>query len=129
MHRIVDDNLVEAADFPRIINDLGGDVGSEERSLIDKRLVTIMLTAEGSRLISRVQKDWRDLEVEVTADLSPSEKRDLAALCRKMSDSARKLRARRGARRGVTPELPDPSEFLNTNGHAAPPRQLKKLTP
>lgn len=101
------------------------DLVGRERSLIDKRLVTVTLTDEGRALIARVQKDWRDLEVEVTADLSPAEKRELAALCRKMSVSARTLRKERG----VAPDLPDPTVFLSTNGHPAQPRRPERPTP
>jgi DNA-binding MarR family transcriptional regulator len=82
---------------------------SRERSLIDKRLVTVKLTDDGRELIARVQKDWRALEVEVTSDLTASEKQTLAQLCRRMSDSARKLRHRRG----VVSGLPDPAGFLD----------------
>jgi DNA-binding MarR family transcriptional regulator len=79
------------------------------RSDIDRRLVTYELTDEGDSLISRVQKDWRELEVEVTSTLSVEEKRTLAALCRKMAHAARELRKRNGA----STALPDPAEFLH----------------
>ena len=85
------------------------DLVSRERSVVDKRLVTVTLTAGGRTLITRVQKDWRALEAEVTSELTTVEKRTLADLCRKMSVSARNLRHRRG----VVSGLPDPAGFLN----------------
>jgi hypothetical protein len=42
-----------------------------------------------------------------------AEKRTLAQLCRKMIESARRLRRTHG----VVPSLPDPVEFLSKNGH------------
>jgi MarR family transcriptional regulator, organic hydroperoxide resistance regulator len=79
------------------------------RSDVDRRLVTYELTDEGKSLITRVQKEWRELEVEVTSSLTVDEKRTLAALCRKMADAARELRHKRGSR---VLELPDPAVFL-----------------
>ena len=84
---------------------------ARERSLEDRRFVTVKLTDEGTDLISRVQKDWHALEREVTADLTDRERRTLAALCRKVAHSARALRRARG---GATPPLPDPARFLKT---------------
>lgn len=82
-----------------------------DRTLADRRLVRVELTDVGRELITRVQKDWRALEVEVTSDLTEDEKRTLAALCRKMAHSARVLRhSRRGAQ---FPALPDPEGFLD----------------
>jgi MarR family transcriptional regulator, organic hydroperoxide resistance regulator len=92
-----------------------------ERSMIDKRLVTVQLTSEGRALITRVQKEWRALEVEVTSALTVAEKRTLAGLCRKVGESARAVRKRHGS----VPALPDPHEFLNettTNGTPAKAR-------
>lgn len=82
------------------------------RSEIDRRLVAIELTDAGRELIERVQKDWHRLEKAVTDDLSSEEKQTLAALCRKMAHSARRLRIRHGGR---LPELPDPNDFLSEN--------------
>jgi MarR family transcriptional regulator, organic hydroperoxide resistance regulator len=79
------------------------------RSDVDRRLVTYELTDEGASLIARVQKQWRELEVEVTSSLTIAEKRTLSALCRKMAEAAQELRRKRGAR---SPELPDPAVFL-----------------
>ncbi|MEO8458152.1 MAG: MarR family transcriptional regulator [Chloroflexota bacterium] len=81
------------------------------RSDIDRRLITVELTDDGRALISGVQEEWRALEVEVTGDLTLEEKRTLAALCRKIADSARKLRKRRGLLSG----LPEPAEFLDAS--------------
>jgi DNA-binding MarR family transcriptional regulator len=78
------------------------------RSEIDRRLVTYELTSDGESLIGRVQEEWRVLEVEITSSLTGEEKRTLAALCRRISGSARAVRKRRGA----LPALPDPSVFL-----------------
>jgi len=78
-----------------------------QRSLIDRRLVTVELTNEGGELVVSAQKTWHALEREVTGDLSDDEKRTLAALCRKMAQSAKTLRARRGG--SSSPELPDPA--------------------
>ena len=101
------------------------------RSETDRRLVTVELTDEGDALISRVQRDWHELEREVTDALTTEEKQTLAALCRKLAHSARALRHRRGSR---LPELPDPARFLGTsNGDAAPtpphPRKRTAGTP
>ncbi len=79
------------------------------RSETDRRLVTVELTDAGDALISRVQRDWHELERAVTADLTAEEKQTLAALCRKVAHSARNLRLRNGAR---PPDLPDPARFL-----------------
>ena len=64
------------------------------RSDVDRRLVTYELTDSGLDLVTRVQKDWRALEVEVTSRLTIEEQRQLANLCRKMAAGARALRAR-----------------------------------
>jgi len=95
---------------------VGGVNTLERRGLVrrlksqeDRRLVTVELTAAGSELIARVQKDWRALEVEVTADLTLEDKQTLASLCRKVTETARKLRHGRG----VVSGLPDPAGFLN----------------
>ncbi len=82
---------------------------ARERSREDRRLVSIKLTDEGTDLIIRVQKEWHDLEREVTADLTDHERRTLAALCRKVAHSARTLRRARGS---PTTQLPDPARFL-----------------
>jgi DNA-binding MarR family transcriptional regulator len=79
------------------------------RSEADRRLVTVELTDEGDALISRVQRDWHELEREVTDVLTTDEKQTLAALCRRLAYSARNLRLRSGS---ATPELPDPAGFL-----------------
>jgi DNA-binding MarR family transcriptional regulator len=79
------------------------------RSETDRRLVTVELTDEGDTLISRVQRDWHELEREVTNVLTTDEKQTLAALCRKLAYSARNLRYSSGPR---LPELPDPAGFL-----------------
>lgn len=85
------------------------------RSDVDRRLVTIDLTDEGRALVTRAQRDWRALEVEVTASLTADEKRTLAALCRKMAAGARAMRL---AHNGVRlPELPDPERFLGNAEH------------
>ena len=62
------------------------------RSKIDRRLVTVELTEAGLDLVTRVQKDWHALEVEVTRGLTVEEQRTLASLCRKMAAGARALR-------------------------------------
>jgi DNA-binding MarR family transcriptional regulator len=62
------------------------------RSKVDRRLVTVELTDSGLDLITRVQKDWHALEVEVTGGLTLEEQRTLAGLCRKMAAGARALR-------------------------------------
>lgn len=80
------------------------------RSDADRRLVTVELTGAGRKLVQRAQRGWHELELEVTGTLSAPEKRQLAALCRKMSLSARALSDSRGGRSG--PALPDPTDFL-----------------
>ena len=65
------------------------------RSKIDRRLVTVELTEAGLDVVSRVQKDWRALEVEVTRGLTVEEQRTLASLCRKMTAGARAMRSDR----------------------------------
>lgn len=65
------------------------------RSKIDRRLVTVELTEAGLDVVSRVQKDWRALEVEVTRGLTVEEQRTLASLCRKMAAGARAMRSDR----------------------------------
>jgi DNA-binding MarR family transcriptional regulator len=62
------------------------------RSKVDRRLVTVELTDSGLDLVTRVQKDWRALEVEVTSGLTIEEQRTLARLCRKMAAGARAVR-------------------------------------
>jgi DNA-binding MarR family transcriptional regulator len=76
------------------------------RSELDRRLVTIELTTPGRRLITRVQKDWHKLEVEVTRGLSVEEQRTLAMLCRNMAARARALRSdANGCVEALNPEL------------------------
>jgi DNA-binding MarR family transcriptional regulator len=62
------------------------------RSKIDRRLVSVELTEAGLDLVTRVQKDWHALEVEVTSRLTIDEQRTLASLCQKMAAGARELR-------------------------------------
>ncbi len=88
-----------------------GDLVRRDRSAADRRMVTVVLTETGRELITRVQKEWRALEVEVTADLTLAEKRTLAALCRRIAHSARVLRHSRNG--GASPALPDPEGFLD----------------
>ena len=76
------------------------------RSKVDRRLVSVELTESGLDLITRVQKDWHALEVEVTAGLTIEEQRTLASLCRKMAAGARALRRNRnGHIEALNPEL------------------------
>lgn len=80
------------------------------RSIEDKRLVTVSLTEAGTDLVTRVQRDWHALELEVTSGLTTEEQRTLAALCRKMATGARTVRlAHKGVR---APALPNPDAFL-----------------
>jgi DNA-binding MarR family transcriptional regulator len=79
------------------------------RSEVDRRLVTNELTNAGDVLVTRAQRDWHALEVEVTSSLTIDEKRTLAALSRKMTQAARELRGARGV---SGPRLPDPAVFL-----------------
>ena len=65
------------------------------RSKIDRRLVTVELTQAGLDVVTRVQKGWRALEVEVTRGLTVEEQRTLASLCRKMAAGARAMRSDR----------------------------------
>jgi len=67
------------------------------RSKIDRRLVTVELTDSGLDLVTRVQKDWHALEVEVTRGLTAEEQRTLASLCRKMAAGARAMRRDRNS--------------------------------
>jgi len=62
------------------------------RSKIDRRLVTVEMTEAGLDLVTRAQKDWHALEVEVTSGLTIEEQRTLASLCQKMAAGARELR-------------------------------------
>jgi MarR family transcriptional regulator, organic hydroperoxide resistance regulator len=64
-------------------------------SKIDRRLVTVELTGSGLDLVTRVQKDWHALEVEVTSGLTIEEQRTLASLLRKIAAGARALRSGR----------------------------------
>jgi len=76
------------------------------RSKIDRRLVTVELTDAGLDLVTRAQKDWRELEVKVTNGLTVAEQRTLAGLCRKMAAAARNLRRdRNGHIEPLNPEL------------------------
>jgi DNA-binding MarR family transcriptional regulator len=76
------------------------------RSDVDRRLVTYELTGSGLDLITRVQKDWRALEVEVTSGLTVDEQRLFASLCRRIAASARALRLdRNGYIEPLNPEL------------------------
>ena len=65
------------------------------RSDIDRRLVSVELTQAGLDVVTRVQKGWRALEVEVTRGLTVEEQRTLASLCRKMGAGARAMRSDR----------------------------------
>lgn len=81
------------------------------RSKVDRRLVTVELTGSGLDLVTRVQKDWHALEVQVTSGLTAEEQRTLAGLCRKMAAGARALRrGRNGYIEPLNPEL-----FLSEN--------------
>ena len=76
------------------------------RSKIDRRLVTVELTQAGLDVVTRVQKGWRALEVEVTRGLTVEEQRTLASLCRKMGAGARALRSdRNGHIEALNPAL------------------------
>jgi MarR family transcriptional regulator, organic hydroperoxide resistance regulator len=76
------------------------------RSDVDRRLVTYELTDSGLDLITRVQKDWRALEVEVTSGLTLEEQRLFASLCRKIAAGARALRREQdGYIEPLNPEL------------------------
>jgi len=76
------------------------------RSKIDRRLVTVELTDSGLDLVTRVQKDWHALEVEVTRGLTAEEQRTLASLCRKMAAGARAMRRdRNGHIEALNPAL------------------------
>ena len=90
------------------------------RSTIDRRLVTLELTRAGLDLVTRVQKDWHALEVEVTRGLTIEEQRTLAHLSRKMAAGARALRSDRN---GHIEPL-NPALFLSEN-----PEMPPKLTP
>lgn len=68
------------------------------QSTVDRRLVSVELTNAGRVLVSRAQKDWHALEVEVTSGLTITEKRTLAALSRKIGAGARALRQLHGQR-------------------------------
>jgi DNA-binding MarR family transcriptional regulator len=89
-------------------------------SRIDRRLVTVELTDAGLDLVTRVQKDWHALEVEVTRGLTIEEQRTLATLLRKMAAGARALRSDRN---GHIEQL-NPALFLSEN-----PTMPNKLTP
>jgi DNA-binding MarR family transcriptional regulator len=91
------------------------------RSEIDRRLVTVELTDAGRDLVTRVQKDWHALEVEVTRGLTAGEKRTLASLCRKMAAGARALRLdRNGHIEPLNPALflPETTKMPNKLTHA-----------
>lgn len=90
------------------------------RSDVDRRLVTLELTDSGLDLVTRVQKDWHALEVEVTSGLTIEEQRILASLLRKMAAGARTLRRDRN---GHIEPL-NPALFLSEN-----PTVRKRLTP
>ncbi len=90
------------------------------RSEVDRRLVTLELTDSGLALVTRAQKDWHTLEVEVTGGLTIKEQRTLASLLRKMAAGARALRRDRN---GHIEPL-NPALFLSEN-----PRMPKRLTP
>jgi DNA-binding MarR family transcriptional regulator len=86
-----------------------------ERSSVDRRLVAVRLTDRGAELIARVQKDWHTLEREVTGGLTQREQRTLAALCRKVARSARRLRRERVNGMTAT-RLPEPERFMASTG-------------
>lgn len=90
------------------------------RSNIDRRLVTHELTDSGLDLVTRVQKDWHALEVEVTSGLTTEDQRALASLLRKIAAGARALRRDRN---GHIEPL-NPALFLSDN-----PTMPSKLTP
>jgi hypothetical protein len=89
------------------------------RSEIDRRLVTLELTDSGLDLVTRVQKDWHALEVEVTSGLTIEQQRTLTSLLRKMAAGARALRRDRN---GHIEPL-NPALFLSEN-----PKMPKRLT-
>ncbi len=90
------------------------------RSEVDRRLVTLELTDSGLALVTRVQKDWHALEVEVSGGLTIKEQRTLASLLRKMAAGARALRRDRN---GHIEPL-NPALFLAENR-----RMPNRLTP
>jgi len=90
------------------------------RSDIDRRLVTVEVTDTGLDLVTRVQKDWHALEVEVTRGLTAEEQRTLASLCRKMGAGARAMR--RGRNGHIEPL--NPALFLSETT-----KMPNKLTP
>lgn len=100
---------------------------TRKRSEDDRRFVTVDLTDEGRDLVARAQKDWRKLEEAVTADLTISEKRVFAALCRKVAHRARVMRREHSS--GRIPFLPDPALFLADNTKPAKPEQKRKEAP
>ncbi len=89
-------------------------------SKVDRRLVTVELTKSGRGLVTRVQKDWHALEVEVTSGLTTEEQRTLASLLRKIAAGARAMRRdRNGHIEALNPDL-----FLSES-----PGMPDKLTP
>jgi DNA-binding MarR family transcriptional regulator len=86
---------------------------TRRRSEDDRRLVTVHLTAAGTEMVTRAQKDWRALEEAVTADLTTNEKRTLSELVRKVSHRARVMR--RESRGGNRPQLTGPEQFLESS--------------
>jgi len=60
-----------------------------ERSTDDKRLVSVTLTAAGRRLVRKAQSALHRCELALTAGLSRTEQRQMAAWLRRVGDAAR----------------------------------------
>jgi DNA-binding MarR family transcriptional regulator len=60
-----------------------------ERSTDDKRLVSVTLTAAGRRLVRKAQSALHRCELTLTAGLSRTEQRQMAAWLRRVGDAAR----------------------------------------
>ena len=60
-----------------------------ERSTDDKRLVSVTLTAAGRQLVRKAQSALHRCELTLTAGLTRTEQRQMAAWLRRVGDAAR----------------------------------------
>ncbi|MCH8813669.1 MAG: MarR family transcriptional regulator [Chloroflexi bacterium] len=74
------------------------------RSQIDRRLVSVELTGEGRALIEEVQREWHEMEREMSNVLSQTERRQFVEVLRKITARAQTIRKRNQARKSNAPK-------------------------
>ena len=74
------------------------------RSQIDRRLVSVELTGEGRGLIEEVQREWHEMEREMSEALTLAERSQFVELLRKIAVHARSIRKRNQERKSNAPK-------------------------